>query len=81
MERLHRLWTAEERAGKFVADGVFDPNKVDPQLGVAVILKELMGLDNSIIFGVAPSAPSGSPRARCFSSRRCPSCSAVAQQT
>jgi lysozyme family protein/peptidoglycan hydrolase-like protein with peptidoglycan-binding domain len=51
----------EERAGKFVADGVFDPNKVDPQLGVAVILKELMGLDNSIIFGVAPSAPSGSP--------------------
>jgi lysozyme family protein/peptidoglycan hydrolase-like protein with peptidoglycan-binding domain len=51
----------EERAGKFVADGVFDPNKVDPQLGVAVILKELMGLDDSIIFGVAPSAPSGSP--------------------
>jgi lysozyme family protein/peptidoglycan hydrolase-like protein with peptidoglycan-binding domain len=51
----------EERAGKFVADGVFDPNKVDPQLGVAVILKELMGLDNSIIFGVAPSTPSGSP--------------------
>jgi len=51
----------EENAGKFVADGVFDPNKVDPQLGVAVILKELMGLDDSIIFGVAPSAPSGSP--------------------
>jgi lysozyme family protein/peptidoglycan hydrolase-like protein with peptidoglycan-binding domain len=51
----------EERAGKFVADGVFDPNKVDPQLGVAVILKELMGLDNSIIFGAAPSTPSGSP--------------------
>jgi lysozyme family protein/peptidoglycan hydrolase-like protein with peptidoglycan-binding domain len=51
----------EERAGKFVADGVFDPNKVDPQLGVAVILKELMGLDNSITFGVAPSTPSGLP--------------------
>jgi lysozyme family protein/peptidoglycan hydrolase-like protein with peptidoglycan-binding domain len=49
----------EERAGKFVADGVFDPNKVDPQLGVAVILKELMALDPSISFG-APSAPTGS---------------------
>jgi lysozyme family protein/peptidoglycan hydrolase-like protein with peptidoglycan-binding domain len=51
----------EQKAGKFVADGVFDPNKVDPQLGVAVILKELMALDDSISFGVAPSAPSGSP--------------------
>jgi lysozyme family protein/peptidoglycan hydrolase-like protein with peptidoglycan-binding domain len=51
----------EAKAGKFVADGVFDPNKVDPQLGVAVILKELMGLDHSINFDGAPSAPSGSP--------------------
>lgn len=51
----------EARAGKFVADHVFDPNKVDPQLGVAVILKELMELDDSIVFGAAPSAPSGSP--------------------
>ena len=51
----------EAKAGKFVADGVFDPNKVDPQLGVAVILKELMGLDQSINFDGAPPAPSGSP--------------------
>jgi lysozyme family protein/peptidoglycan hydrolase-like protein with peptidoglycan-binding domain len=51
----------EERAGKFVADGVFDPNKIDPQLGVAVVLKELMGLDNSISFDGASSDPSGSP--------------------
>ena len=50
----------EAKAGKFVADGVFDPNKVDPQLGVAVILKELMGLDHSINFDGAPSAASGS---------------------
>ena len=49
----------EAKAGKFVADGVFDPNKVDPQLGVAVILKELMGLDHSINFDGAPSAASG----------------------
>lgn len=51
----------EERAGKFVADGVFDPHKIDPQLGVAVVLKELMGLDPSISFDGAASALSGSP--------------------
>ncbi|RBP17511.1 lysozyme family protein [Roseiarcus fermentans] len=51
----------EARAGKFVSDGVFDPGVVDPQLGVAVILKELIGLDPSIVFGAAPSAPSVSP--------------------
>jgi lysozyme family protein/peptidoglycan hydrolase-like protein with peptidoglycan-binding domain len=51
----------EQRAGKFVADGVFDPNKVDPQLGVAVVLKELMALDPSISFDDAPSSPGGAP--------------------
>lgn len=51
----------EQRAGKFVADGVFDPNKVDPQLGVAVVLKELLGLDPSISFDEAPSSPGGAP--------------------
>src|SRR5262245_37128263 len=38
----------EQRPGKFVADGVFDPNKVDPQLGAAVILQAMMALDPSI---------------------------------
>jgi lysozyme family protein/peptidoglycan hydrolase-like protein with peptidoglycan-binding domain len=51
----------EERAGKFVADGVFDPNKIDPQLGVAVVLKELIGLDPSISFDGAAPGVSGSP--------------------
>jgi lysozyme family protein/peptidoglycan hydrolase-like protein with peptidoglycan-binding domain len=51
----------EEKKGKFTFDGVFDPNEDDPQLGVAVVLKELMGLDNSIDFDGAPSASSGSP--------------------
>jgi hypothetical protein len=41
----------EERAGRFIADGVLDPNKVDPQLGVAVILKELIGLDPPVRSG------------------------------
>jgi lysozyme family protein/peptidoglycan hydrolase-like protein with peptidoglycan-binding domain len=51
----------EQRAGKFVADGVFDPNKVDPQLGVAVVLKELLDLDPTISFDEAPSSPGGAP--------------------
>jgi lysozyme family protein/peptidoglycan hydrolase-like protein with peptidoglycan-binding domain len=47
----------EQRAGKFVADGVFDPNKVDPQLGAAVILQAMMALDPSITLDDAPLAP------------------------
>jgi len=50
----------EERKGKFVADGVFDPDKLDPQIGVAVVLKELMALDGSISFEDSSSAPTGS---------------------
>jgi lysozyme family protein/peptidoglycan hydrolase-like protein with peptidoglycan-binding domain len=49
----------EERKGKFVADGVFDPNELDPQLGVAVVLKELMAVDSSVSFEDS-FAPSGS---------------------
>ncbi len=45
----------ETRGGKFVRDHVFDPSVVDPQLGTAVILKELMELDSSIKFdGAVP---------------------------
>src|SRR5271154_6698379 len=51
----------EEKMGKFSSDGVFDPKVNDPQLGVAVVLKELMGLDDSINFDGATSDPSGSP--------------------
>ncbi|MGY8704358.1 peptidoglycan-binding protein [Bradyrhizobium sp. 18BD] len=47
----------EQRAGKFVSDGVFDPNKVDPQLGAAVILQAMMALDPSITLDDAPSSP------------------------
>lgn len=37
------LWagTNQYRAGKFVADGVFDPNAVDRQLGCAGLLKKM----------------------------------------
>ncbi|PNE11225.1 MAG: hypothetical protein CR217_09890 [Beijerinckiaceae bacterium] len=51
----------EARAGKYVSDHNFDPNKVDPQLGTAVILKALMGLDQSIKFDETPPMVSVSP--------------------
>lgn len=38
----------EAKAGKFVADHVFDPNHVDSQLGTAVILNAMMSQDSSI---------------------------------
>ena len=38
----------EARAGKFVADHVFDPGHVDSQLGTAVILHAMMSQDSSI---------------------------------
>jgi lysozyme family protein/peptidoglycan hydrolase-like protein with peptidoglycan-binding domain len=38
----------EARGGKYVRDGVFDPNVVDTQLGTAVVLKALLELDPSI---------------------------------
>lgn len=45
----------EARAGKFVADHVFDPNHVDTQLGTAVILHAMMSQDSSINFDDSPS--------------------------
>ncbi|RXH10385.1 peptidoglycan-binding protein [Bradyrhizobium guangzhouense] len=45
----------EARAGKFVADHVFDPNYVDTQLGTAVILHAMMSQDSSIDFDGIPS--------------------------
>jgi lysozyme family protein/peptidoglycan hydrolase-like protein with peptidoglycan-binding domain len=51
----------EARAGKYVSDHNFDPNVVDSQLGTAVILKALMGLDQSIKFDEAPPMVSVSP--------------------
>ena len=47
----------EQRAGKFVSDGVFDSNKVDPQLGAAVILQAMIALDPSITLEGTPSSP------------------------
>ena len=53
------LWagTDQYRAGKYVADGKFDPNKVDSQMGCAALLKALMALDPTITFTGAKIIP------------------------
>lgn len=53
------LWagTDQYRAGKYVRDGVYDPDKVDSQLGCAAILMAMMAIDPGIDFKGRRSAP------------------------
>lgn len=46
------LWsgTDQYRSGKYVRDGVYDPDKIDPQLGCAALLLAMISLDPSITF-------------------------------
>lgn len=59
--------TDQYQRGKYVADGVFDPNTVDKQLGCAGLILALKALDPSVAFGAVPpsvgpaAAPSGLP--------------------
>ena len=41
-------WTSEQEYGKYVADGVYDKNAWDSQVGTAVILQAVLKLDPSI---------------------------------
>ncbi|HEX9214260.1 MAG TPA: peptidoglycan-binding protein [Bradyrhizobium sp.] len=50
----------DARAGKFVADHVFDPSHVDSQLGTAVILHAMMSQDSSITLDGSPPIASRS---------------------
>jgi lysozyme family protein len=54
------LWsgTNQYRAGKYVRDGVYDPSKVDSQLGCAALMIALMQLDPEISFAATKSAKS-----------------------
>lgn len=47
------LWagTTEYSSGKYVADGVYDPNHVDTQPGCAGLIKAMQAIDPSIKFG------------------------------
>ena len=54
--------TDQYQKGKYVRDGVFDPNAVDIQLGCAGLLKTMMILDKTINFGPPlPPPPSAIP--------------------
>lgn len=71
------LWggTSVQKKGKFVRDGVYDKNTMDPQIGAMAVLKQIMALDPEASFvtkakpesQVAPPpvepAPPLSPRA------------------
>jgi lysozyme family protein len=50
------VWSGTDQyhSGKFVADGVYDPNKVDAQLGVAGLIMAMMQFDPSIKFDDTP---------------------------
>jgi lysozyme family protein len=52
------IWSGTDQysRGKYVADGVFDPDTVDKQLGCAGLILAMMQLDSSIKFGDAPPA-------------------------
>jgi lysozyme family protein len=54
------LWsgTNQYRAGKYVRDGVYDPGKVDPQLGCAALMIALTEFDPDISFAGAKIAKS-----------------------
>lgn len=53
------VWSGTDQytKGKYVRDGVFDPNTVDKQLGVAGLVMCLLEADPSIKFGNASQAP------------------------
>nr|WP_249153532.1 hypothetical protein [Bradyrhizobium diazoefficiens] len=54
------LWsgTNQYRIGKYVRDGVYDPGKVDAQLGCAALLIALMEIDPEISLAATKSARS-----------------------
>lgn len=47
------IWSGTDQyvSGKYVRDGVYDPNTVDSQPGCAALLMTMMGIDPSIKFG------------------------------
>lgn len=53
------IWsgTDQYQSGKYVRDGVFDPDAVDQELGCAGMIMEMMALDPSIVFAGSPVKP------------------------
>lgn len=57
------LWggTSVQKRGKFTADGHYDANAMDPQIGVMAVLKALMALDPEATFSAPAEAPAEAP--------------------
>lgn len=57
------IWSGTDQyeRGKFVADGVYDPNHVDQQLGCAGLIKAMMEIDPTIKFGSPTTTPRKTP--------------------
>lgn len=69
------IWsgTDQYKSGKYVRDGVYDPNAIDTQLGCAGLLMAMMALDPSINFDgpqpkplppPTPASPKAAPQAK-----------------
>lgn len=59
------LWggTSVQRRGKFIRDGVYDPNVMDPQLGGMAVLRQIMELDKEAKFRAPEPKPVPAPPA------------------
>ena len=57
------LWAGTNQyvSGKYVKDGVYDPNHVDKQLGCVAMLLSMMAIDPTITFTGAKITPSAPP--------------------
>jgi lysozyme family protein len=57
------VWSGTDQyvSGKYIRDGVYDPNTIDVQLGCAGLLKTMMELDPSIAFGPPTVAARATP--------------------
>lgn len=57
------IWsgTDQYRSGKYVRDGVFDPNAVDAQLGCAGLLLAMAALDSEVQFGAVHANDNTAP--------------------
>ncbi|MEW6150098.1 MAG: hypothetical protein ACOY3N_31325 [Bradyrhizobium sp.] len=58
------LWagTNQYRSGKYVRDGVYDPDHVDQQLGCVAMLRAMMVIDPTIAFPGTKVPPSQAPQ-------------------
>lgn len=57
------VWAGTDQyvKGKYIADGKFDPNHVDTQLGCAALLMAMQALDATVTLGYAPAPPEPVP--------------------